>query len=423
MLSEVEWKIQREISGLAIKKNVEELCRAAANRFVGTAGDKSSIEFVRRRFQSLGLEVKETPIRVPSWQETRPPVIRIERTGELLEGISPSFGVSTPPGGITADLVLIRGGEDEDYVGKDVKGKIVVLTEETIGFAKFWMGTFVERAAKKGAVAVILIHPMPWPYRPSMEAGNSLIANRFCKEKLPAVCISAIEGMKLFHALGRGDTRLHLETSNKVEPSTSVVLSAFHRGTEFPHERIAFLAHRDDANGMGANDNGSGTGALLELARVLSKTKSRRTFEFISTTAEEGVTEGVWQYIQAHKDDLVKNMKAALDMDMIGVGGVPIQVDVGHWPDASPQEHPKWLLEMVENVAAEMGYGFGRLTCAWGYPEEGRFNAIGVPSTVLWQWDDPYYHSVLDTPEHLNPGSMKAVADTFAIVGWRLANK
>ena len=423
MLSDTELKIQREISGLHIRKNVEDLVRAGADRFVGTLGDKAAIEFVRKRFQALGLEVVETPIRVPSWQETKAPVLRVEETGELLEGISPSFGASTPPGGISADLVLVRGGEEGDYAGKDVGGKIVVLTEETIGFAKFWMGTFVERAAKKGAVGVILVHPMPWPYRPSMEAGNSVIANRFCREKLPAVCISAIEGMKLFHALGRGDLRLHLETSNRIEPSTSLVLSAFHRGTDLAQERIAFLAHRDDANGMGANDNGSGTGALLELARVLAKHKARRTFEFISTTAEEGVTEGVWQYIQAHRDDLVKHMKAALDMDMIGVGGIPIQVDDGYWPDAPKQEHPRWLLDMVDSVAAEMGYGFGRLTCAWGYPEEGRFNAIGVPATVLWQWDDPYYHSIHDTPEHLNPGSMKAVADTFAIVGWRLANK
>jgi len=423
MLSDTELKIQREISGLHIRKNVEDLVRAGADRFVGTPGDKAAIGFVRERFRALGLEVVETPIRVPSWQETKAPVLRVEETGELLEGISPSFGVSTPLGGITADMVLVRGGEDHDYAGKDVKGKIVVLTEETIGFAKFWMGTFVERAAKKGAIGVILVHPMPWPYRPSMEAGNSVIANRFCKEKLPAVCISAIEGMKLFHALGRGDLRLHLETSNKVAPSASLVLSAFHRGTDLAQERIAFLAHRDDANGMGANDNGSGTGALLELARVLAKHKARRTFEFISTTAEEGVTEGVWQYIQAHKDDLVKHMKAALDMDMIGVGGIPIQVDDGYWPDAPKQEHPRWLLDLVDSVAAEMGYGFGRLTCAWGYPEEGRFNAIGVPATVLWQWDDPYYHSIHDTPEHLNPGSMKAVADTFAIVGWRLANK
>ena len=423
MLSEIELRIQRDISGLNIKKNVEELCRIAPDRFVGTEGDKKAIEFVKGRFQELGLELMETPIRVPTWRETKPPVIRILATGEELEGISASFGVSTPPGGITAEMVLVRDGKEEDYVGKDVEGKIVILTEETLGFSKFWMGTYADRAARKGAVGVILIHPMPWPYRVSMEAGNSSIANRFCERQIPTVCISGIEGLKLMHALGRGDTEIYFETSNEVAPSESVVISAFHRGTELPHERVAFLAHRDNACGAGANDNGSGTGALLELARVLSKTRPKRTFEFISSTAEEGVTAGIWQYIEAHKEDLRKNMKVALDMDMIGVGGAPIQVDVGHWPDAEPQEHPKWLLEMVESVAAEMGYGFNRLTCQWGYPEEGRFNAIGVPSTVLWQTDDPYYHSIHDAPDHLNPGSMKAVADTYAVVGWRIANE
>ncbi len=264
---------------------------------------------------------------------------------------------------------------------------------------------------------------MPWPYRISMEAGNSNITNRFCEKKVPTVCISGIEGLKLMYALGHGDTTIYFETSNRVVDSESVIISAFHKGIELPEERIAFVGHRDNANIPGANDNGTGTGGIMELARVLSKFKTKRSFEFISSTAEEGVTEGIWQYIQAHKEELQKNMKAALDIDMVGVGGIPIQVDMGYWPDAEPQEHPKWLLEMVENVAAEMGYGFGRFTCEWGYPEEGRFNAIGVPSTVLWQPDDPYYHSVYDTPDHLNPGSMKAVADTYAIVGWRLANK
>ena len=129
MLSDTELKIQREISGLHIKKNVEDLVRAGADRFVGTPGDKAAIGFVRKRFQALGLEVVETPIRVPSWQETKPPALRIERTGELLEGISPSFGVSTPPAGITADLVLIRGREG--HCARGARGPVGLSTAST----------------------------------------------------------------------------------------------------------------------------------------------------------------------------------------------------------------------------------------------------------------------------------------------------
>ena len=423
MISQQERDIQHQLSGARIKQNVEELCRVAPDRFVGTPGDKQATAYMMRRFEDLGLEIHETKIYVPSWQELKPPVIRIEATGEPIEGISASFAVSTPDGGVDADLVLVRDGQDADYEGIDVSGKIVVLTEETLGFSKFWMGTYVDRAARRGAIGVILIHPMPWPYRISMEAGNSVIADRFCERQIPTVCISGIEGLKLMHAIGRGDTRVHLEIWNKVEPGESVIISAIHRGAELPEERIGFVGHRDNANTPGANDNGTGSGMLLELARVLCKLQPKRSFEFISSTAEEGVTEGIWQFIQAHKADLQKNMKAVLDTDMVGVGGVPIQVDMGYWPDADPLQHPQWLLEMVEQIAEELGYGFGRINCEWGYPEEGRFNAIGVPSTVLWQPDDPYYHSVHDTPDHLNPGSIKAVADTYALVAWRLANK
>ena len=104
-------------------------------------------------------------------------------------------------------------------------------------------------------------------------------------------------------------------------------------------------------------------------------------------------------------------------------GAVVKQIEVGHWPDTEPIRHPAWLLKMVDDVAAELGYGFGRLSAMWGVPEEGRFIDIGVPATVLWANDDPYYHSIHDTVDKVNSANLKAAADTIAIVAWRLANE
>jgi len=161
----------------------------------------------------------------------------------------------------------------------------------------------------------------------------------------------------------------------------------------------------------------------LEIARVLSKTRPKRTFEFISTTGEEDATPGAWAYCHIHEADLVKNMKALLDMDMISVGSIAKQVERGEWPDCEPIIHPDWLLKMVDDVAADLGYGFGRMTAGWGVPEEGRFNQIGVPATVFWAADDPYYHSVHDDVDKVNPNCLKALGDTVAIVAWRLTNQ
>jgi aminopeptidase YwaD len=421
MISDEEWGITRRISGKRALAHVEALAKIGY-RFVGTEGDTASIAYVKEKMLSYGLEVRETPLRTLTFEDQKP-LLRILSTGEELDCISPLFSPSTPPGGIEAEAVLVGDGMDEDYQGRDVRGKIVVLTEETLGYSKFWLGTFADRAARAGAAGMIFIHPMPWPYRMSMEAGNSDLSRRFCERMLPAVCISAVGGLKLMHAMGGGNCRVKMETKNLVEERESVILSGFLRGSELPSERIGILAHRDNAIAPGANDNGSGTGTLLEVARVLSGTRPKRTIEFISTTGEEDATPGAWTYCKVHREELVRNMKALLDMDMISVGSVIKQVESGHWPDRDPIVHPGWLLKMVEEVAEELGYGFGRMTASWGVPEEGRFNEIGVPATVFWAPDDPYYHSVYDSVENVNPNNLKAVGDTVAVVAWRLANR
>jgi aminopeptidase YwaD len=421
MLTDYEWSLQRKISGPKALVHVRELSQIGY-RFVGTKGDQSSIAYVKARFRQFGLAIKETPVRTLTFEDEKPH-LRILTTGEELDGIVPLFSPSTPKGGIEADAVLIGDGRDEDYQRVDVQGRIAVLTEETLGYSKFWLGTFVDRAARAGAVGIIFIHPMPWPYRMSMEAGNSNLNDRFCERKLPAICISAVGGLKLMHALGGDRCRIRLETRNLTEDRDSVIVSGFLRGTTFPEERVGILAHRDNAIAPGANDNGSGTATMLEIARVLSQTEPKRSFEFISTTGEEDATPGAWTYCQVHKADLVKNMKALFDMDMISVGSIVKQVERGEWPDCDPIIHPDWLMKMVDEVAEELGYGFGRMTAAWGVPEEGRFNEIGVPATVFWAADDPYYHSIHDTIDKVNPNSLKAAGDTIALAAWRLANR
>ena len=421
MIADHEFALQRQISGPKAFSHIRELANLGY-RFVGTQGDKKSIQYVKDQFKTFGLEIRETPFRTVSFEDENP-LIKVVSNNEDMEGVIPLFSPPTPKGGIEADAVWVGDGEEGDYKRVDVKGKIVILTEETLGYSKFWLGTFADRAARAGAVGIIFIHPMPWPYRMSMEAGNSDLAKRFCEKKLPAVCISAVGGLKLMRAFSTGQCRVRMETKTINEERDSVILSGILKGRELPEERVGILAHRDNAIGPGANDNGSGTGTLLEVARVLSQKKPKRSIEFISTTGEEDATPGAWTYCQVHQADLVKNMKALLDMDMISVGSIVKQVESGQWPDREPIIHPEWLIRMVDEVAADLGYGFGRMTASWGVPEEGRFNEIGVPATVFWAADDPYYHSVHDSIDKINPNNLKAVGDTIAIVAWRLANR
>jgi len=94
MVTENEWMIQRQISGLNALGHVRELAKIGY-RFVGTQGDKASMDYVKGQFKGLGLEVKETPFRTLTFEDEKP-LLKILSTGEELEGVVPLFSPSTP---------------------------------------------------------------------------------------------------------------------------------------------------------------------------------------------------------------------------------------------------------------------------------------------------------------------------------------
>src|SRR6185437_3258892 len=94
-------------------------------------------------------------------------------------------------------------------------------------------------------------------------------------------------------------------------------------GTQRPSEIIEIGAHYDSVVGCpGANDNGSGTATVLELARLMAHTKPKCTVRFVLFTNEEppyfgGNEMGSYHYVQelkARKERVV----AMLDLETLG---------------------------------------------------------------------------------------------------------
>lgn len=398
--------------------HVEQLCELG-DRFIGQDGDDRALAYVEAWFTECGLELERTPIEVPSFRELCCSLQLAD--GTELDAIAPYFSPSTE-GTLEADAVFLGDGEDADYVGVDLDGKIAVLEETGLGYSKFWLGGFAARARDHGARAVIVVHPMPWPYRMSMEAGNATLANRFIEPRIPAATVSAGGGLRLLQAIGRKNGTVSLTVETELEQRRSTCLAGVRRGTVVPEERVVILAHRDHGLPPGANDNGSGTATMLELARVLATEETERSLVFLSSTAEEGVTEGIAQYIASLGAD-VEQTKAVFDLDMFAVGGRLNLVDEGHWPDAPPLRHSGWLNELIEDVAAELGYHLGRMTATWGVAESGRFLEAGVPAAWFWKPDDLYYHSRHDSPDKIDANLLKVVGDITMTAALRVANR
>ena len=270
---------------------------------------------------------------------------------------------------------------------------------------------------------MVVIHPLPWPYRMSMEAGNGDLSHRFLDEQLPVACISGIDGCRVLHAIGAGEARAHLAVVSEMNEVTSANVSGVLAGGDLAGECVVVHAHRDHGLYPGANDNGSGYGTMLEVATALSQERPRRSIEFLCTTAEEGTTPGVAAYIEARQaEGSLASVRAAIDLDMFGVGGKVKLVELGLWPDAEPIPHTEWLMRWLEEIADELGYDVGRMTAPWGVAESGRFIEAGVPAAWFWKPDDFYYHSAHDSVDKLDGNSLKAVGDITAIGLLRLAN-
>jgi aminopeptidase YwaD len=397
--------------------HVERLCQCG-DRFVGQPGDAEALAYIRECFVSYGLDVEETPIAVPTFRQLEASVTLSD--GKTIEGLAPYFSPSSN-GAIEAEAVFVGGGEEEDYRGLDVGGKIAVLEESGLGFSRFWLGTFAARARDKGARGMIVLHPMPWSYRMSMESGNSDLAHRFDEPRIPVVAISANDGFRLMRDLGHGSGRIRLLVRTELGDATSACIAGVVRGKEMPDERVIIMSHRDHGIPPGANDNGAGTGTMLELSRLLANAQARRSLVFLSTTAEEGVTPGAAQYV-ASLGDKKEDVRAVFDLDMFAVGGRLNLVDEGRWPDREPLHHTPWLLELVETVTEELGFHVGRMTATWGVAESGRFLEAGVPAVWFWKPDDPYYHSPHDSPEKLDANLLKIVGDITMEAALRVAN-
>ncbi len=420
-VSEFEQELRARISGKRALTYIEELV-SVGDRFVGSHGDHKAADYVRSRYADWGFEVVDREFTTLGYSHSRAE-LRLTVDGSSFEVIPPYFSPPTPGDGIRGELVFVGGGEEANYAGLDVTGKIVVLQETGLGYARFWLGTFAELAATKGAVGMVVIHPLPWPYRMSMEAGNGRLEARFCEQRLPAVSISSIDGAQLMRALGRNEAEAELIVESETPDVRSWNVSGILRGREWPDERVVVHAHRDHGLFPGANDNGSGFGTMMEIANALARTEPRRSIEFLCTTAEEGVTAGIAAYVEAQRSEgQLDNIRAAIDLDMFGTGGKTKLVELGLWPDMEPIHHTEWLMQWVEGISDELGYELGRMTASWGVAESARLLEAGVPAIWYWKPDDFYYHSVHDTVENVDGNSLKAVGDITAIALWQLAN-
>ena len=403
-------KITLEFSAKRAFEHVVNLSQLGS-RLAGTEGDKKAIDYMAEKFDEANLRVEFDEFTAPCFieKETKLTVIYPER--KELRARAMLYSPSTPSGGVTGEITHVGYGTKEDFAKLDVGEKMVTFWR-TKDKDAFWEE--ITSASKGGAKGIIMIDYNPWIFTATLETGFFNIKKRFLPiepKPIPAVTIPKEDGRYLTEQASKGGVEVNLKVDALLEDRTTKNVRGVIRGNKYPDEKILVIAHRDSANTPGANDNASGLAALLELARVLPQHKLQRTVELVAIGAEEELGSlGSHNYCNLHKVEL-KNIKAVINVDMIAVGSKLNIITGGLWPDVGKIKTTDWLNKLLFETAEELNYFVEYGICSFATSDEGRFIEAGVPAAWLWKPDDPYYHSLEDTPEKVNPNDIKVVCD------------
>jgi len=177
------------------------------------------------------------------------------------------------------------------------------------------------------------------------------------------------------------------------------------------HEYVVFSAHLDhvgitpgqpDSINNGADDDGSGTVGLLELAEAFTRKKAatKRSLIFLNVSGEE---KGLWgsAYFAAHPPVPIDQVVTNLNMDMIGRNW-PDTVEtigmtfssLGPMLDSVAAANPKLNMTPVNDLSPEERRLFRS--------DHYNFARAGVPILYFTSGHHPDYHQVTDSPDKIN---------------------
>lgn len=178
------------------------------------------------------------------------------------------------------------------------------------------------------------------------------------------------------------------------------------RGTAEPDRVIVVSAHYDHVgirNGEtynGADDNASGTAALLELARRMRASPPRHTVILAFFDAEESGLRGAAAFVATPpvpREAIVMN----LNMDMVSRSEEGVLWAAGTAP--YPQFRPILLgIEPVPGVTLKLGHDTdadGASNNWTNQSDQGAFHRAGIPFLYFGVEDHPGYHKPTDDPE------------------------
>jgi hypothetical protein len=415
-------------------------------------------ELEASRYDEVALEIGGKAFRLGAEFRVFPGSGEGEREGEL---VFCGYGISASE------------FQYDDYDGLDLQGKVALILRheplEKSGDAWFQGASHtqharfnvkIQKAVERGAAAVLLVNdPLHCASQGAMgSSGERAIAGLRRGEPRPERRGRAAGGRReavpiffgaaalldhLDKALGlRGlqesidrerkpasratglRARFKVTRRSEVVPSANVAAALRGSDPALRDEWVLVGAHLDhegirDGQVMnGANDNASGTAALLLIAEALARQPARpkRSILFVAFHAEEKGLLGSFHYVERPLVPLEKTV-AMLNMDMVGrSSGSTVQV----FGDGHSRLLERIARETLKRAGIEKP-SFG------GFQVNARsdhfpFFQKGIPILVYHSDDEGDYHQPTDDADKLTVEVMARIVRAVAMAAWETAN-
>jgi len=269
-----------------------------------------------------------------------------------------------------------------------------------------------------------------------------------------------VDGARVLQAAKSGESlnsfalapakRLRLDLSMKIEraETQNIVAVVEGRDAKLKNEYVALGAHYDhvgtgrevngDAIYNGADDDGSGTTALLAMAEAFMKgPRPRRSILFVWHAGEE---KGLWgsQYFAEFPTVPLSQIVTQLNMDMIGRSKRPGDTNPRNRMLSGPEEiyviGSRMMSTELANLSESLNRSYLNLKFNYHYDDPNdpdrffyrsdhyNYAKKGIPIIFYFNGVHEDYHQPSDTPDKIDYQKMEKVTRTIFVLASELAN-
>ena len=296
---------------------LDHLSNEIGGRLSGSLEAEKAVQYTKEVMQEIGLDsVWLQPVMVPKWTRGVPEYSYIETApgiSSVVNVCALGGSVSTPDGGLKAEVIEVKGIEELEVLGKEaIDGKIVfynrpmqanlIHTFEAYGGCVDQRYSGAKEAAKYGAVGVVVrsmnLRQDDLPHTGAMSYDDLPVSKR-----IPACAISTNDANYLSTALKlKPDLLFYFNQTCRVFPDVqSYNVIGEIRGSEFPNNYMAVGGHLDSWDlGDGSHDDGAGCVQSIEVLRLLKKInyKPRHSIRVVMFMNEENGLRGGRKYAE-----------------------------------------------------------------------------------------------------------------------------